>query len=160
MKLTSDMTELEFAISQLLGSSPAPCPSMSDCGSDFKALRAFRAMIFKDNLSDAFPNLLPAQSGLALFEVAHHIIVRSKTILLPHELHKWSRIEYLKWLDNHTNGLDVMQLIQGCLDAAKADEFTNVDDTTSFECLDKWLRLSQSGDTAVEHVGATLNGNC
>lgn len=140
LKLTSDMTELEFAISQLLGSAPAPCPTMSDCGSDFKALRAFRALIFKDNLIDSFTELLPAQSGLAPYEVAHHIIVRSKTILLPHELHKWSRVEYLKWLDNHTNSMDVMQLIQGCLDAAKADDSSTVDGT--FTCLQGWIKLN------------------
>jgi hypothetical protein len=141
LKLTSDMTELEFAISQLLGSAPPPCPTMSDCGADFKALRTFRALIFKDDLSNSLEELLPSQSGMAVFEVAHHIIVRSQAILLPHELHKWSRIEYLKWLDNHKDGSDAMQLIKGCLDSARAEETSPEGDIVWLQCLENWIAL-------------------
>lgn len=52
LKLTSDMTELEFATSQLLLSATsgvaapgvaAPAAlTLADCGEDFKALRSFR----------------------------------------------------------------------------------------------------------------------
>lgn len=137
------MTELEFAVSQLLGSAPAPPPTLTDCGADFKALRSFRSLLFKDNLQLALPDLLPLQSGLASEVVAHHIIVRSNSILLPHELHKWSRIEYLKWLESHSQSMDAMQLVKGCLDASKAEESKVADDQIWFNCLGEWLAVVQ-----------------
>ena len=139
------MTELEFAVSQLLGSAPAPSPSMSDCGATFKALRAFRALLFKDAHQIVLPDLLPLQSGLAPEFVAHHIVVRSQSILLPHEMHKWSRSEYLKWLDSHSHAADAMELIKGTLDAAKADEEArSADDTVWLNALQGWIELVQS----------------
>lgn len=141
LKLTSDMTELEFAISQLLGSAPAPSLSMADCGFDFKALRSFRALIFKEDLANTLDELLPLQSGLATHEVAHHIIVRSEKILLPQDLHKWSRIEYIKWLENRKDSRDAMQLIKGCLDAAMADDASSGHDDAWLKCLQEWIAL-------------------
>ncbi|UZJ52190.1 hypothetical protein CBS101457_001510 [Exobasidium rhododendri] len=64
LKLTSDMTELEFATSQLLGSVPSSGLTMPDLDVDFKALRSFRSLLFKNNLELAQADLLPQWSGL------------------------------------------------------------------------------------------------
>lgn len=44
LRLTTDMTELEFSVSQLLASARHSdhALTMTDCGSDFRALRSFR----------------------------------------------------------------------------------------------------------------------
>lgn len=106
LKLTSDMTELEFAASQLLASVGGGGSlhggstggggglTTADCGDSFKALRIFRPMLFYDlakfELKDrAAPGedgeldeqregdkLLRASSGLNPLIVAHHLLGR------------------------------------------------------------------------------------
>jgi hypothetical protein len=146
LKLTSDMTELEFAISQLLGSSPSPRPAMLDLGNHFTALRSFRSLLFKDSFELTLPELLPRSSGLNPELVAQHIIIRSESILLPHELHKWSRIEYLKWLESHPDTRDAMQLIQGSFENCKAQERESNRDDIWLRALGEWMKVVQSSD--------------
>jgi len=119
LKLTSDMTELEFSISQLLASAHQITKplSMNDCGNEFHALRSFRHLLFTDVTKwDPVEEL---RAGLSPLAAAHHIVGRSRSIALPNELHKWTRIEYLRWLQAHSQQ-EGMQLIKGSLETWKA----------------------------------------
>lgn len=155
LKLTSDMTELEFSVSQLLASAhhvPAPL-SMADCGVEFRALRTFRHLLFMDVGNWTSPEE-ELRAGLSPLAAAHHIVCRSQTIPLPHELHKWSRVEYLRWLDSHSQQ-DGMQLIKGCLEVWRADSTNEEeskqgklhDDGPLAVCLDRIVYAADDGSS-------------
>ncbi|PWN33882.1 uncharacterized protein FA14DRAFT_161516 [Meira miltonrushii] len=140
LKLTSDMTELEFSISQLLASAHQVTKplSMNDCGTEFHALRSFRHLLFTDVTKwDPVEEL---RAGLPPLAAAHHIIARSRSIALPNELHKWSRIEYLRWLQSHSQQ-EGMQLIKGSLEEwkAKRKEENNEEDEVFMKCVERIL---------------------
>ena len=67
-------------------------------GSDYRALRGMRQLLFLDNAQLASSQ---ATAGLAPLIVLHHILVRSP-IPLPHTLHGWQEAEYVRWIGEHT----------------------------------------------------------
>ncbi|BGP18331.1 hypothetical protein JCM10213_008504 [Rhodosporidiobolus nylandii] len=96
LKLTSDTTALEFAVSQYLAAHGLQLAGMGD---QFKALRAFRPLLFLDFASLSAPSQTSDIPNLILL---HHILARSSPALpLPYEQHSWSEAEYVRWLNEH-----------------------------------------------------------
>lgn len=112
LQMTSDMTELEFALSAFLtgGTQNKRGGSLEGIGDEYRALRAMRPLLFLEN-----SQLSSAQhtAGLPVLIVLHHILVRSP-MPLPHELHGWQAAEYVRWLDEHTEE-EALTLIDGGL---------------------------------------------
>ncbi|PBK95675.1 hypothetical protein ARMGADRAFT_1164211 [Armillaria gallica] len=100
LQLTSDMTELEFALSAFLVESPQEKRggNLESVGLEYKMLRAMRPLLFLEN-----SQLVLSQytAGLPPLIVLHHVLVRS-AIPLPHSLHGWQEAEYVRWVDEHT----------------------------------------------------------
>ncbi|GAA5877371.1 hypothetical protein JCM8547_003010 [Rhodosporidiobolus lusitaniae] len=96
LKLTSDTTALEFAVSQYLAAHGMQLKGMGD---QFKALRAFRPLLFLDVAALSSPTHTADVPNLILL---HHIISRSSPALrLPNEEHGWTEAEYVRWLNEH-----------------------------------------------------------
>ncbi|THH21356.1 hypothetical protein EW146_g175 [Bondarzewia mesenterica] len=100
LQLTSDMTELEFALSAFMLENPQGKRggNLEVIGDDYRALRAMRPLLFLDNRSLASPQLT---AGLPPLIVLHHILVRSP-VSLPHQLHGWQESEYVRWVEEHS----------------------------------------------------------
>ncbi|KAK4049830.1 hypothetical protein OIV83_003886 [Microbotryomycetes sp. JL201] len=95
LKLTSDVTSLEFAVSQYL--SPFGL-SLATMGDQFKTLKAFRPLLFLD---DAELSKSPLTSDVPSLVLMHHILSRSRLVKLPHQLKGWTETEYVRWLNEH-----------------------------------------------------------
>ncbi|KXN90188.1 Conserved oligomeric Golgi complex subunit 5, partial [Leucoagaricus sp. SymC.cos] len=100
LQLTSDMTEVEFALNAFMVDSPQnkSAGGLESIGSEYKALRAMRPLLFLEN-SQLTSSKYTA--GLPVLIVLHHILVRSP-IPLPHNLHGWQEAEYVRWVDEHS----------------------------------------------------------
>ncbi|CAI2175417.1 9296_t:CDS:10 [Funneliformis geosporum] len=110
LKLIGDMSQLEYSLNQLLIDNGL---TLADLEEEYKALKAFRQLLFLDN-----SQLIAAHhtASLPLLILIHHIIVRSSlnTLQLPHKIYGWSELEYSRWLDEHNEG-EGIELIKGCL---------------------------------------------
>ncbi|KAF8891707.1 Golgi transport complex subunit 5-domain-containing protein [Infundibulicybe gibba] len=100
LQLTSDMTELEFALSAFLVENPQSKRggNLDSVGEEYRVLRAMRHLLFLEN------SQLASQQhtlGVPPLIVLHHILVRSP-IPLPHSLHGWQEAEYVRWVDEHS----------------------------------------------------------
>ncbi|KAF9451293.1 hypothetical protein P691DRAFT_773277 [Macrolepiota fuliginosa MF-IS2] len=100
LQLTSDMTELEFALNAFMVDTPSSknTGGLETVGNEYKALRAMRPLLFLEN-SQLTSSKYTA--GLPVLIVLHHILVRSP-IPLPHKLHGWQEAEYVRWIDEHS----------------------------------------------------------
>ncbi|KAJ7124926.1 Golgi transport complex subunit 5-domain-containing protein [Mycena epipterygia] len=132
LQLTSDMTELEFALSAFLveNAQSKRGGSLETVGDDYRILRAMRPLLFLDNAQLASPK---HTAGLPPLIVLHHILVRSP-VPLPHSLHGWQEAEYVRWVDEHSEE-EAWTLIEGG--------------------LSHWEKIQESGnerDTGVEYV--------
>lgn len=104
LQLTSDMTELEFALSSLLAEGVAQGSTkqrwkLDVLGADYKALRAMRHLLFLSDESLSEPD---QTSGLPPLVILHHILVRSP-LPLPHRLHGWQESQYVRFVEEHTD---------------------------------------------------------
>ncbi|OAX39111.1 hypothetical protein K503DRAFT_690302 [Rhizopogon vinicolor AM-OR11-026] len=93
LQLTTDMTELEFALNAFLG--PSGKRGLEAAGEEYKMLRAMRPLLFLDTPSLASPT---HAANLPPLVVLHHILVRSP-LPLPHIMHGWQEAEYVRWVD-------------------------------------------------------------
>ncbi|KAF8170221.1 Golgi transport complex subunit 5-domain-containing protein [Mycena galopus ATCC 62051] len=100
LQLTSDMTELEFALSAFLTES-----GPSKRGGSLKL-----PLLFLDNVQLTSPK---HTAGLPPLIVLHHILVRSP-VPLPHSLHGWQEAEYVRWVDEHSEE-EAWTLVEGGL---------------------------------------------
>jgi len=100
LQLTSDMTDLEFALSAFMVENPQSKRGgdLESVGDDYRTLRAMRPLLFLDNAQLGSPK---HTVGLPPLIVLHHILVRS-AVPLPHSLHGWQEAEYVRWVDEHT----------------------------------------------------------
>ncbi|KAF7782447.1 hypothetical protein Agabi119p4_1823 [Agaricus bisporus var. burnettii] len=100
LQLTSDMTEVEFALNTFMvdSSQSHKAGGLETVGSEYKALRAMRPLLFLENDQLTSPKYT---AGLPTLIVLHHILVRSP-IPLPHSLHGWQEAEYVRWIDEHS----------------------------------------------------------
>ncbi|KAH8093869.1 Golgi transport complex subunit 5-domain-containing protein [Cristinia sonorae] len=112
LQLTSDMTELEFALSAFMTDKGQTKRggNWDEVGDDYRALRAMRPLLFLDNALLISPQ---HTSGLPPLIVLHHILVRSP-ISLPHALHGWGEAEYVRWVNEHTEQ-EAWSLVEGDL---------------------------------------------
>ncbi|KAF9467272.1 Golgi transport complex subunit 5-domain-containing protein [Collybia nuda] len=112
LQLTSDMTELEFALSAFLVENPQSKRggNLEVIGDDYRVLRAMRPLLFLENAQLAVPK---QTAGLPPLIVLHHILVRSP-VPLPHSLHGWQEAEYVRWVDEHSDA-EAWTLVEGGL---------------------------------------------
>ena len=112
LQLTGDMTELEFALGAFVseGKSNRSSGGLDAAGSEYRALRALRPLLFLETARLAEPS---ATAGLPPLVVLHHILVRAP-IPLPHTLHGWQAAEYVRWLEEHSEE-EALTLIDGGL---------------------------------------------
>ena len=135
LQLTSDMTELEFALSAFMLESPQSKRggSLDVIGEDYRALRAMRSVSFLPPPSSPHANAHRVDvlarpllfldnaslasrahtAGLPPLIVLHHILVRSP-IALPHQLHGWQEAEYVRWVEEHS-AEEALTLVDGGL---------------------------------------------
>ncbi|KAG2055186.1 hypothetical protein BDR06DRAFT_1020429 [Suillus hirtellus] len=118
LQLTTDMTELEFALGAFLG--PSSKRGLEAVGEEYKMLRAMRPLLFIDTASLAGPahtvNLPP-------LVVLHHILVRSP-LPMPHITHGWQEAEYVRWTEEHKQE-DAWGLVEAAL-VGKEGEFVEL----------------------------------
>lgn len=117
LQLTSDMTELEFALSAFMADKTQGKRGgdWDSVGDEYRALRAMRYVLPAPPPELSLTKLLcspllfldtnllasPAHTaGLPPLIVLHHILVRSP-ISLPHTLHGWAEAEYVRWVNEH-----------------------------------------------------------
>ncbi|KAJ7594725.1 Golgi transport complex subunit 5-domain-containing protein [Mycena floridula] len=99
LQLTSDMTELEFALNAfMIQNQSQRGGNLESVGDDYRTLRAMRPLLFLENGQLASPS---HTAGLPPLIVLHHILVRSP-VPLPHTLHGWQEAEYVRWVDEHS----------------------------------------------------------
>lgn len=100
LQLTTDMTELEFALSAFLVDNlqSKRGGNLESIGEEYKILRAMRPLLFLENSHLASSE---RTAGLPPIVVLHHILVRSP-IPLPHTLHGWQETEYVRWIEDHS----------------------------------------------------------
>jgi conserved oligomeric Golgi complex subunit 5 len=130
LQLTSDMTELEFALSAFMVENPQSKRggNLEDAGDDYRALRAMRSVLFGYLSSSKCSHSTGRQllfldnahlassrhtAGLPPLIVLHHILVRSP-VPLPHTLHGWQEAEYVRWVDEHSE-VEARTLVEGGL---------------------------------------------
>lgn len=108
LKLAGDMAELEFTISQFMSEYGA---RTEEVGDEYKALRAFRPLLFLDS---AQLTAAHHTSGLSKVVLIHHLIVRSqqqsKSLPLPYTIYDLSRQEYMTWMETQNNEKEAVQL--------------------------------------------------
>ncbi|KAI9329575.1 Golgi transport complex subunit 5-domain-containing protein [Zopfochytrium polystomum] len=110
LRLTSDMTQLEFAMNQWVSGVGLKLTALGDA---YKALRAFRLLPFLDLTQVTAPH---HTASLPPLVVVHHLICRAHpAIPLPTALYNWSEAQYADWLDAHTEA-DAAVLLSRCLD--------------------------------------------
>ncbi|KAF7792362.1 hypothetical protein EIP86_003398 [Pleurotus ostreatoroseus] len=112
LQLTSDMTELEFALSAFMADKTQNKRGVDwdSVGDEYRALRAMRPLLFLDTPRLASPS---NTTGLPPLIVLHHILVRSP-ISLPHTLHGWAEAEYVRWVNEHSEQ-EAWTLVEGDL---------------------------------------------
>jgi conserved oligomeric Golgi complex subunit 5 len=120
LQLTTDMTELEFALSTLLAEGVAQGNTkqrwkLDVLGVDYRAMRAMRSANFLSKhiitnkrcrhllfLSDESLANPEQTAGLPPLIILHHILVRSP-LPLPHKLHGWQESQYVRFVEEHTD---------------------------------------------------------
>ncbi|KAJ3298510.1 hypothetical protein HDU79_010246 [Rhizoclosmatium sp. JEL0117] len=110
LKLTTDMTQLEFALNQWI--QPTGIKLDVAMGTSYKGLRAFRQLLFLDlNQVSAAHHT----ADIPKVVVAHHLIVRAHPLIqLPVAAFGWTELAYSDWLDVHSEEEAVLLLGQ-CL---------------------------------------------
>ncbi|TDL26039.1 hypothetical protein BD410DRAFT_784062 [Rickenella mellea] len=133
LQLTTDMTELEFALSAFMaeGSQSKHGARLEAIGDEYRALRAMRPLLFLENCMLSEPE---KTTGLPPLVVLHHILVRSP-IPLPHTLHGWQETEYVHWVAEHTDE-EALTLIEGGLAHWESNPTMNPDMASSREYVD------------------------
>ncbi|ORX99769.1 hypothetical protein K493DRAFT_348325 [Basidiobolus meristosporus CBS 931.73] len=110
LKLTGDMTQLEFVINQILAIQGL---GLSSLGEAYRALRAFRFLMFLD--LEEIPTSSQTESLPYIYQL-HHLFVRSDpNIPMPHVYQGQTELQYSDWLDAHSD-LEAYQLVSQCLD--------------------------------------------
>ncbi|KAF9071043.1 Golgi transport complex subunit 5-domain-containing protein [Rhodocollybia butyracea] len=113
LQLTTDMTELEFALSAFMvdgSQSKKSGGNLESLGDEYRLLRAMRPLLFLENGQLANPVYT---AGVPPLIVLHHILVRSP-LPLPHSLHGWQEAEYVRWVDEHSDE-EARTLVEGGL---------------------------------------------
>lgn len=115
LKLAADMAQFEFALAPLfLGTGI----SAAELGKSYKALRAFRPLIF---LETSQVTAAHHRAGLDAIYILHHLFVRaSPELQLPHSRAGWSPLQYVQWLDTHS-AEEASAFVIRCLDAYASD---------------------------------------
>lgn len=118
LQLTTDMTELEFALGAFLG--PSSKRGLEVAGEEYRMLRAMRPLLFLDTASLAGPT---HAANLPPLVVLHHILVRSP-LPMPHVMHGWQEAEYVRWVEEHKKE-DAWGLVEAAV-VGKEGEFVEL----------------------------------
>ncbi|CEP16124.1 hypothetical protein [Parasitella parasitica] len=145
LKLAGDMAELEFTISQFMSEYGA---RIEDVGDEYKALRAFRPLLFLDaaQLTAAHHT-----SGLSKLVLIHHLIVRSqqqsKSLPLPYSIYDLSRQEYMAWMETQENEKDAVQLAVDAITNGSKLKKSDLDQILEYKLI---MQIASERDDADE----------
>jgi len=115
LKLAADMAQFEFSLAPFFVGTGI---SLSDLTKPYKALRAFRPLLF---LETSQVTATHHRAGLDLIFVLHHLFVRaSPELQVPHSRVGWTPQQYVEWLDTHSTE-EAHAFVIRCLDAYAAD---------------------------------------
>ncbi|KAK9729003.1 hypothetical protein K7432_000637 [Basidiobolus ranarum] len=141
LKLTGDMTQLEFVVNQILA---AHGLGLSSLGEAYRALRAFRFLMFLD-LEEILTS--SQTESLPYIYQIHHLFVRGDpSIPMPHVYEGQSELQYSDWLDSHSD-LEAYQLISQCLDS-----YSNTQKQKNKEVIDVYPVLRQVLEKAIANT--------
>ncbi|ESK92953.1 conserved oligomeric golgi complex subunit 5-like [Moniliophthora roreri MCA 2997] len=136
LQMTSDMTELEFALSAFMVDPQSKRgESLDSIGEEYHTLRAMRHLLFLDNANLASPS---HTSGLPALIILNHILVRSP-LPLPHTYHGWQDAEYVKYVDEHSEQ-QMFSLVESALDRW---EKINASEGVSSEDGEEYVELAR-----------------
>lgn len=96
-------------------------------------LRGRRPLLFLDNSQLASPKYT---AGLPPLIVLHNIMVRSP-IPLPHSLHGWQEIEYVRWVEEHSEE-ETWTLVEGGL-----SHWERVSESEDIEQAKEYIELAR-----------------
>jgi len=125
LKLTNDITQLEFSLSQLMGEHGM---KLEEVGEEYKILRAFRPLLFLD-----ISQLTAAHhtAHIPTIVLLHFLIVRSSapttTLPLPYKAYSSTEAEYAAWVDEHTTDEAVKFLFQAVRRGSKVSEIDRME---------------------------------
>lgn len=109
MRLAADFAQMELAISPL-------CSRPSELGRPYRVVRSFRPLLFLtvEHIAES-----PSVGEVIPFStVLHFLFARApKEMRSPHQSAGWSVSRYSKWLDEHQDERERLQLVQGTLEA-------------------------------------------
>lgn len=109
MRLAADFAQMELAISPL-------CNRPSELGRPYRVVRSFRPLLFLtvEHIADS-----PSVGEVIPFStVLHFLFARApQEMRSPHQSAGWSVSRYSKWLDDHQDERERLQLVQGTLEA-------------------------------------------
>ncbi|GAA5884930.1 hypothetical protein JCM3774_004581, partial [Rhodotorula dairenensis] len=113
LRLTNDTTTLEFAVTQYLSAHGLALNSMGD---QFKAVRAFRPLLFRElsTLGDA-----TLTGDVPTLILLHHVLARGG-LALPHQVRGWTETEYVRWLNEHQEE-ERIRLVEEVVEREKAN---------------------------------------
>ncbi|GAN05361.1 conserved oligomeric Golgi complex subunit 5-like [Mucor ambiguus] len=135
LKLAGDMAELEFTISQFMSEYGA---RTEEVGDEYKALRAFRPLLFLDS---AQLTAAHHTSGLSKLVLIHHLIVRSqqqqqaKPLPLPYTVYDLSRQEYMTWMETQNSEKEAVQLAVDAITNGSKLKKSELDDIPEYKLI-------------------------
>nr|XP_002121988.1 conserved oligomeric Golgi complex subunit 5 [Ciona intestinalis] len=108
MKLAADFAQMELAISPL-------CKRVTDLGSSYRLLRAFRPLLFQNDVvigdSPSIGDVIPYSTAL------HFLFSRAPPdVRPPYQVMEWSISRYSRWLDEHQSQRERLNMLRGALE--------------------------------------------
>ncbi|KAI8912894.1 hypothetical protein BC831DRAFT_554770 [Entophlyctis helioformis] len=110
LKLTADMTQLEYFLSQVFATFDMKLDV--DLAESLRSLRALRPLLFLE-----LPQLASSTqiAHLSPVLVMHHIMVRAHPVIpMPQHVFSWTDTEYSEWLDTHSLP-QALEVLDKCL---------------------------------------------
>ncbi|KAL0580334.1 hypothetical protein V5O48_001671 [Marasmius crinis-equi] len=155
LQMTSDMTELEFALNAfMIDPQTKRGDSLESIGDEYVALRAMRPLLFLDNAHLASPT---HTTGLPPMIVLNHILVRSP-LPLPHTYHGWQDAEYVRYVDEHSEQ-QVWSLVESGLE--RWEKLGASDDTNTKEAAEEYVDLARKFESGKDSgIMASLLFRC
>ncbi|KAG0722980.1 Conserved oligomeric Golgi complex subunit 5 [Chionoecetes opilio] len=108
MRLAADFAQMEMAISPL-------CSRPSELGRPYRVVRSFRPLLFLT--VEHIANSPSVGDVIPFSTLLHFLFARApQEMRSPHQA-RWSVSRYSKWLDEHQDERERLQLVQGTLEA-------------------------------------------
>nr|CAB3232560.1 conserved oligomeric Golgi complex subunit 5 [Phallusia mammillata] len=109
MKLAADFAQMELSVSPL-------CRRVTDLGSSYRLLRAYRPLLFQSDdavaESSSIGDVIPYSVAL------HFLFSRAPPdVRSPHQVMEWSIGRYSKWMDGHRSEKERLNMLRGAIES-------------------------------------------